>query len=63
VTEWLSRQGDLERRADGDDLGGTMRLGGQQCRLENDSIAREAYGEDLIMERHRHRYGSSRSST
>lgn len=38
------------------DKGGTMRLGSQPCHLQEGSIARESYGEDLINERHRHRY-------
>ena len=36
--------------------GGTMRLGIYPCKLAEGSKAREAYGEDLIYERHRHRY-------
>jgi CTP synthase len=36
--------------------GGTMRLGSQPCRLEEGSHAAKAYGEDLVRERHRHRY-------
>ncbi len=39
-----------------DALGGTMRLGKYPCRLKEGSIAHEAYGSDLIDERHRHRY-------
>ena len=38
------------------DKGGTMRLGAQPCRLASDSIVGQAYGTDLINERHRHRY-------
>jgi CTP synthase len=38
------------------DLGGTMRLGAQECRIEAGSRAREIYGSDVIRERHRHRY-------
>ncbi len=38
------------------DLGGTMRLGSYPCKLKKGSIAHREYGEDLIMERHRHRY-------
>jgi len=38
------------------DLGGTMRLGAYRCELEPGTKAREAYGEDVIYERHRHRY-------
>ena len=37
-------------------MGGTMRLGGQQCRLRPDSLAHRMYGQDIITERHRHRY-------
>ena len=36
--------------------GGTMRLGAYDCKLSKGSIAYEAYGKDLIQERHRHRY-------
>ncbi|HJO04316.1 MAG TPA: gamma-glutamyl-gamma-aminobutyrate hydrolase family protein, partial [Acidobacteriota bacterium] len=39
-----------------DDLGGTMRLGAYTCVLESGSLAREAYGCDVVSERHRHRY-------
>jgi CTP synthase len=37
-------------------MGGTMRLGAWPCRLEKDSNAFTAYGEENIFERHRHRY-------
>ena len=36
--------------------GGTLRLGSYACALANDSVARKAYGEATISERHRHRY-------
>ncbi len=39
-----------------DALGGTMRLGKYPCNLREGSIAREAYGTDLVEERHRHRF-------
>jgi CTP synthase len=39
-----------------DALGGTMRLGTYPCQLTEGSIARDAYGVDLVEERHRHRY-------
>lgn len=39
-----------------DDLGGTMRLGLYPCKLEPGSLAAQVYGEDLVYERHRHRY-------
>ena len=38
------------------DMGGTMRLGAYRCELKPDTFARAAYGEDVIHERHRHRY-------
>ncbi len=56
ITEWLTADGDLEVRDENSDLGGTMRLGGQECRLEDDSIAKACYQKDVIVERHRHRY-------
>ncbi|MEZ5352846.1 MAG: CTP synthase [Bryobacteraceae bacterium] len=43
-----------------DELGGTMRLGAYPCRLSEGSFAREAYGEELISERHRHRFEFNR---
>jgi CTP synthase len=43
-----------------DELGGTMRLGAYPCKLSEGSFAREAYGEELISERHRHRYEFNR---
>jgi len=56
ITEWLDRSGQVERRDDKSNLGGTMRLGGQTCLLTEGSLAREVYGQPEIIERHRHRY-------
>ncbi|MES9972551.1 MAG: CTP synthase [Candidatus Thiodiazotropha sp.] len=56
ITEWLNADGQVEKRNEDSDLGGTMRLGGQQCRLEPGSKTHELYGEEVITERHRHRY-------
>lgn len=56
ITEWLDAEGQVEQRTETSDLGGTMRLGGQQCHLEDGSKARELYGNGTIVERHRHRY-------
>lgn len=56
VTEWLAADGSIEQRDEGSDLGGTMRLGGQECRLTEGSLVRALYGQDQIVERHRHRY-------
>ena len=46
----------MPEQKDIDELGGTMRLGAYPCKLTKDSICSEVYGEDLIYERHRHRY-------
>ncbi|MDP2824051.1 MAG: CTP synthase [Sulfuritalea sp.] len=56
ITEWLDREGRIETRDANSDLGGTMRLGGQKCRLAEGSLARKVYGSEVITERHRHRY-------
>lgn len=56
ITEWRTETGDVERRDEASDLGGTMRLGAQPCHLEAGTKARELYGQDEIIERHRHRY-------
>ncbi len=56
ITEWTTADGDVERRNEASDLGGTMRLGGQECVLAEGSRAREMYGKERIVERHRHRY-------
>jgi CTP synthase len=56
ITEWLNADGELEQRSEDSDLGGTMRLGGQECRLVETSRARNLYCEEVIVERHRHRY-------
>ncbi len=56
VTEWVTSQGQVERRDHAADLGGTMRLGGQICHLSPGSLAAALYGKIDIVERHRHRY-------
>jgi len=56
ITEWMDAQGQKELRDKHSDLGGTMRLGAQQCNLLKGSKALELYGNELIEERHRHRY-------
>lgn len=55
MTEWL-RGNELEKRASGGNLGGTMRLGAFQATLEPGSKVAEIYGGTEISERHRHRY-------
>ena len=56
ITEWLSADGITEKRDRNSDLGGTMRLGGQECRLLAGTLVRDLYGNEKILERHRHRY-------
>ena len=56
ITEWQDRDGRVERRDAKSDLGGTMRLGGQECALATGTLVRRIYGADRIVERHRHRY-------
>ena len=56
LTEW-ARGNEIERRAQGGDLGGTMRLGAYAAELAAGSLVREVYGGlSRIHERHRHRY-------
>lgn len=56
ITEWRDEDGNVEVRTEESDLGGTMRVGGQQCHLTDNSLVRKMYGEPTIVERHRHRY-------
>ena len=56
ITEWNDRSGKKEKRTSNSDLGGTMRLGGQVCKLAKSSSAYKMYKKDEITERHRHRY-------
>jgi CTP synthase len=55
ITEWMSADG-LQTRAEGGDLGGTMRLGAYPAELGANSVAASVYGSTHIEERHRHRY-------
>ncbi len=56
ITEWQDASGATEERSEESDLGGTMRLGGQEIQLVEGSLAARAYGATRIVERHRHRY-------
>ena len=56
ITEWRTKEGTVETRSAHSDLGGTMRLGGQEALLAEGSLARKVYGADKVVERHRHRY-------
>ena len=56
ITEWRTQSGDVERRSEDSDLGGTMRLGLQEQRIKPGTLAHQLYGKDVVGERHRHRY-------
>lgn len=56
ISEWLDKSGAVVERSADDDLGGTMRLGSQLCHIEPNTKLHEAYGNNEIHERHRHRY-------
>ncbi|MEK7991775.1 MAG: CTP synthase [Thiotrichaceae bacterium] len=56
ITEWLNDSGGVETRTESSDFGGTMRLGGQTCHLMTGSKTRDLYNQEIIRERHRHRY-------
>ena len=56
ITEWADATGAVETRSEASDLGGTMRLGAQDCQLAAGSKVHDCYGKDVITERHRHRY-------
>ncbi|MCZ8063533.1 CTP synthase [Silanimonas sp.] len=56
ITEWRTATGEVEKRDENSDLGGTMRLGLQEQRLKHGTLAHRLYGKDVVGERHRHRY-------
>jgi CTP synthase len=56
VTEWINESGNIEQRHENSEKGGTMRLGGQSCKLVAGSLVERMYGKSEIIERHRHRY-------
>jgi len=55
ITEWVDREGRVEKRSNDSDLGGTMRLGSQRCPVKEGTLAYRIYGAE-VNERHRHRY-------
>ena len=55
ITEWMTAEG-VEKREAGGDLGGTMRLGAYDAKLDGNSVVSSIYGGTDISERHRHRY-------
>jgi CTP synthase len=56
ITEWQDKDGKVERRDAGSNLGGTMRLGAQPCTVKKGTLAWKIYGRETVAERHRHRY-------
>lgn len=56
ITEWKTEEGTIEKRGEDSDMGGTMRLGGQRCRLKAGTLSRKLYNSESVIERHRHRY-------
>jgi len=56
ISEWQDQMHGAQLRSETSDKGGTMRLGAQEVLLTAGTRARELYGRDVIMERHRHRY-------
>jgi CTP synthase len=56
IEEWIDRESRVQKRDKFSDKGATMRLGAYPCKLKSGSLAFKAYNQDLIHERHRHRY-------
>ena len=56
IEEWLDKKGSIEFRDINSNIGGTMRLGEQECILKKESNVYNAYNMNSIYERHRHRY-------
>ena len=56
ISEWRDASGRVEKRSGQSNLGGTMRLGAQECQLKPGSLAHKIYAADRVVERHRHRY-------
>lgn len=56
IEEWVDRENVVQKRDKNSAKGGTMRLGSYTCRLKQGSFASKAYMQDIIQERHRHRY-------
>jgi len=56
ITEWMNEDGSTENRDETSDLGGTMRLGAQECLFEEGTKAKKIYNAESVIERHRHRY-------
>jgi len=55
ITEWKDQSGEIMKRDQHSDLGGTMRLGAQKASVKKGTLAYKIYG-GHVNERHRHRY-------
>lgn len=55
ITEWTDQSGQLQKRSEDSDLGGTMRLGKQEASVQPGTLGYQIYG-GKVCERHRHRY-------
>ena len=53
IKEWMNTDGSVENRSESSDLGGSMRLGAQECLLSDPSMAKNIYQKNSIFERHR----------
>jgi CTP synthase len=56
ITEWMNEDGSTENRDETSELGGTMRLGAQECLFKEGTKAKKIYDAESVIERHRHRY-------
>ncbi|WP_374338206.1 CTP synthase [Leeia sp.] len=56
IDEWVNHDGKIEKRDENSNLGGTMRLGGQEFVMTPGSLISKIYGGERYVERHRHRY-------
>lgn len=56
IEQWVDRDKEIQRRDKYSDKGGTMRLGAYPCQIRQGTLAYKAYGQELVHERHRHRY-------
>ena len=56
ITEWMNEDGSTENRDETSELGGTMRLGAQECLIKEGTKAKKIYDAESVIERHRHRY-------
>ncbi len=55
MTEWF-KDSEIVTRSTNSDLGGTMRLGSYECVVKDNTLLKQAYNQNIISERHRHRY-------